>query len=48
VEPVDRSAGLRLRALWALVGRLERLIGGEALRVAVRRAERDAAGTASR
>lgn len=40
IEPVDRRAGLRLRALWAAVGRFERLIGGEALRVAARRAER--------
>jgi hypothetical protein len=39
IEPVDRRAGLRLRALWALVGRFERLVGSEALRVAVRRAE---------
>src|SRR4051812_39911486 len=40
VAPVDRRAALRLRALWAVVGRFERLIGGEALRAAVRRAER--------
>lgn len=40
VQPVDRGAGLRLRALWAVVGGFERLIGGEALRVAARRAER--------
>jgi hypothetical protein len=39
VEPVDRRAALRLRALWTGVGHFERLIGGEALRVAVRRAE---------
>lgn len=41
VEPVDRSASWRLRALWAAVGGFERLIGGEALRVAARRAEHD-------
>jgi hypothetical protein len=41
ISPVDRSAAIRLRALWAVVGRLERLIGGEALRVAARRAEGD-------
>lgn len=35
-----RSAELRLRALWALVGGFERLIGGEALTLAARRAER--------
>ena len=39
VAPVDRRAALRVRALWAVVGRLERLIGGEALRVAARKAE---------
>jgi hypothetical protein len=42
ISPVDRSAAIRLRALWALVGGLERLIGGEALRVAARRAEGEA------
>jgi len=35
----DRRARLRMRALWTLVARFERLIGGEALQVAVRRAE---------
>ena len=40
IKPVSRQAGLRLRALWALVGHLERLIGGEVLRVAARRAAR--------
>jgi hypothetical protein len=40
VLPVDRRAGLRVRAVWAVVGRFERLIGGEALRVAARQAER--------
>lgn len=39
VSPVDRSAALRLRVLWTVVGRLERLVGGEALRIATRRAE---------
>jgi hypothetical protein len=39
VEPVDRRARLRLAATWAVVGRFERLIGGEALRVAACRAE---------
>lgn len=39
VEPVDRRAALRLRALWAVVGRFERLIGADALRIAARRAE---------
>jgi hypothetical protein len=44
VSPVDRSAAIRLRALWAIVGGLERLVGGEALRVATRRAEGAASG----
>ena len=39
VQPVDRRARLRMRALWTVVGRFERLIGGEALRVAAQRAE---------
>ena len=41
VAPVDRGAALRLRALWAVVGPWERLIGGEALGRAVRMAEAD-------
>src|SRR3954451_13497751 len=36
VEPVDRSAALRMRALWAVIGRFERLVGGEALALAAR------------
>jgi hypothetical protein len=39
VEPTDRSAGLRLRALWAFIGRFERLVGAEPLELAARRAE---------
>jgi hypothetical protein len=39
VEPVDRAARMRLRLTWAVLGRFERLIGGEALAVAARRAE---------
>jgi hypothetical protein len=39
VAPVDRRAAVRLRALWAVVGPWERLIGGEALARAVRAAE---------
>ncbi|MCW2993202.1 MAG: hypothetical protein JWQ18_697 [Conexibacter sp.] len=39
VEPVDRRAALRLRALWTVVGPWERLIGGEALARATRAAE---------
>ena len=36
VEPVDRSAALRMRALWTVIGRFERLVGGEALALAAR------------
>ena len=39
IKPVNAQAGLRLRALWAVVGHFERLIGGEALGAAVRSAE---------
>jgi hypothetical protein len=39
VAPVDGGASLRLRALWAIVGGFERLVGGEALTAATRRAE---------
>jgi hypothetical protein len=39
VQPVDRHGALRLRAIWAVVGQFERLIGAEPLPVAVRRAE---------
>src|SRR4051794_39723330 len=38
VQPVDRHAARRLRAVWALVGGFERLIGAEPLPVAARRA----------
>lgn len=41
VEPVDRTAAVRLRGLWLVVGRFERLIGAEPLPLAVRRAESD-------
>jgi hypothetical protein len=40
VKPVDRRAALRLRAIWLAIGRWERLIGAEPLRLAARRAER--------
>ena len=39
VQPVDHRAAVRLRAVWALVGRFERLIGAEPLPVALRRAK---------
>ena len=40
IKPIGRRAAVRTRALWAVVGRFQGLIGGEALRVAARRAER--------
>lgn len=40
VEPVDRAASLRLKALWAVIGGFERLVGAEALTIAARVAER--------
>ncbi len=39
VAPVDRRARVRMRALWTALGGFERLIGGEALSVAVERAD---------
>jgi hypothetical protein len=38
VEPTDRIAALRLRALWSVVGPFHRLIGAEPLALAARRA----------
>ena len=38
IDPVGRRAGLRTRALWGTVGRFEKLIGGEALKAASKRA----------
>jgi hypothetical protein len=40
VHPVDLHARLRLKAVWALVGPFERLVGAEPLALAVRRAEK--------
>jgi hypothetical protein len=40
VEPTDRLAALRLRALWSVVGRFDRLVAAEPLELAVRDAER--------
>ena len=39
VAPVDRVAAMRLKALWAVIGRFERLVGAEPLELAARRAE---------
>jgi hypothetical protein len=38
VQPVDRRARLKMRALWTALGRFERLIGGEGLEAAAERA----------
>jgi hypothetical protein len=40
IKPTDRLAAIRLRALWLVVGRLDRFIAGEVLRNAARNAER--------
>jgi hypothetical protein len=40
IKPIDGRAGFRLRALWAIVGHFESLIGGEVLRNAASSAER--------
>jgi hypothetical protein len=40
VEPVDRSAAMRLSALWKLVGPFERLVGAEAIVAATARSAR--------
>jgi hypothetical protein len=42
VQPVDRRAAVRLRALWTVIGGFERLVGAEALTIAAQRAERGA------
>jgi hypothetical protein len=42
VQPVDSRAERRVRVLWALVGPFEGLVGAEALKAAVRRAENGA------
>ena len=39
VAPTDRSASLRLRALWKVIGPFERLVGTEAIKVAVQSSE---------
>jgi hypothetical protein len=39
VQPTDTIGTVRLRALWTVVGRFERLVGAQGIRVAVRRAE---------
>lgn len=39
IEPHDRLAAARLRALWTVIGRFERLVGAQGVRLAARRAE---------
>ncbi len=46
VKPVDRFASMRLRALWAVIGKFERFVGVEPLTLAVRRAEAAASPSA--
>jgi hypothetical protein len=41
VEPVDSAAAIRLKALWAVIGPFERLVGAEPLAIAARRAEEE-------
>jgi hypothetical protein len=40
VEPVDRVAGMRLRAMWSVLGPFQRLVAAEPLAQAARAAER--------
>jgi hypothetical protein len=40
VDPVDRTAAIRLRSLWFVIGVFERLIGAEPLALAAAQAER--------
>jgi hypothetical protein len=40
VQPVDGTAGLRLRALWKVIGPFERLVGAEAIARATERSRR--------
>ena len=40
VAPTDRSASLRLHALWKVIGPFERLVGAEAIKVATERSAR--------
>jgi len=42
VAPVDHRAGVRLRALWTVIGPFEPLVGAEPLAIAAQRAERAA------
>ena len=44
VKPIDRNAGLRLRALWRLIGPFDRLVGAEAIATAASASERSGRG----
>jgi hypothetical protein len=44
VQPVDRQARLRLRAIWAVLSPFERLVAAEPLAIAARRAESGRSG----
>jgi hypothetical protein len=48
VQPTDRIAGLRLRALWSVIAPFERLVGAEPLALAIRGAERDVSARSRR
>jgi hypothetical protein len=48
VQPTDRIAALRLRALWSVIAPFERLVGAEPLALAVRAAERDVSARSQR
>ena len=44
VKPTDRHAGMRLRALWRIIGPFERLVGAEAIATAASASERSGPG----
>jgi hypothetical protein len=48
VQPTDRIASLRLRALWSVIAPFERLVGAEPLALAIRDAERGVSGRSRR
>ncbi|HEX4690732.1 MAG TPA: hypothetical protein VH276_08560 [Solirubrobacteraceae bacterium] len=48
VQPTDRIASLRLRALWSVTSPFERLVGAEPLTLAIRAAERDVSARSRR
>jgi hypothetical protein len=48
VQPTDRIAALRLRALWSVIAPFERLVGAEPLALAIRGAERDVSARSRR